>query len=169
MNSRYRHSLITDFVLSISSFRLSWFAYVSRARALSIDAYGAFTPSSCNFKFLPLYGNSDVCRREVAHGASTHAEKPFREIRIARRSTEPLSSPCPSYGSTGKYLHSGIRVSTFENFHATASGESTAVLIRSPAVALKKRFYRESRSVIKRYKIFCVDVTNKASNYVLAI
>lgn len=75
--------------------------------------------------------------------------------RSARRHGATFES-CPSYGSAGNTFIQGIRVSTFENSHATASGESTAVLIRFPAVASKKRFYRGNRSVIQRHEIPCV-------------
>jgi len=81
----------------------------------------AFIPTNRDFKFLPLYGSSDVCRREVAPRVSTRAEKPFREIRIVRRGTEPLSSRTLLMVLQGIRLHSGIRLSSIKNSHATCT------------------------------------------------
>lgn len=61
---------------------------------------------SRDLKFLlfmkaPTYVVAERIRGEGWKGVSTHAEKPFREIRIARRGTKPLSSRTFSYSPMG--------------------------------------------------------------------
>lgn len=98
---RFRHSLRT------SRARKRTFPDVrERARA--------FTRASRDFKFLLLYGSSDVCRREAAPGVSTSAEKPFREIRTARRGRGATFESNPSYGSTGNTFIQGYAFPALE-------------------------------------------------------
>lgn len=147
MNPRYRYLYIHF------SLNLPFMIYIRSSRGTRLrmhtSAPVAFIPANRDFKFLPLYGSSDVCRWEVAEGKHSRGKALSRDSNRLARHGATFKSNSP-YGSTGNTP--SFRNTAFQSKipMQPAPEKSTAaprwfVHVKS----YRKCFCRENRSVIR--------------------
>lgn len=147
--SSVESSIIALFSPLFFSSRRDLHTRYSRKRArlpTYIHARHFYSDISRDFKFLPLYVSSDVCRREVAQRRgrrgleiSTRAEKPFREIRIARRGHGATFGSNPSTGNTLSFRDTRFSALRISGCNSAPGGKYRRALIPSHAQETKRR------------------------------